>query len=463
MGRHRFLAFTALTASVWLAAAGTTDGSTAPRPPIFADLADSARALPPEFAADVLLRIVDAPKVADAAWKREVLEDAFQLAGSAQQPFARRNWTGWPVSPLDKAYTQGLDASTLQCKAVHGMLAIDYKRAREMFGEMPPPQIPRLTCEGSLVYDVSIFYATAGEVAARAFNMKETADEKPFHFLQRYAAEVTSAAQVTPIARMLAGASVKPPQLEALVNSFAGGLQLLSGDDRSFSAIVLGDADGAIADLQAACTSKRVSAQPLLEAWRAYTARQFGGARCADAAARVPGGDVKPASVDGKARPAAPCDSPQCRQLAAQSASLVMAPNGYGFTPEQRATAEWAAKLRQYLAALGDWKDDDNPVDYFQNKSRFYGDLFYVAPDGPDRDLLLSTMLAWLQENGYRREHPAEWFYPVNMLLIHAFADPAGMKTAIRELRRSPDPVITLYAQLEQLLPRPLESTIGLW
>ncbi|MGA2739054.1 MAG: hypothetical protein ABSG65_16570 [Bryobacteraceae bacterium] len=462
MGRHRFLAFTAFTAFVWLAASGMTDGSTAPRPPIFADLADSARALPPEFAADVLFRIVDAPKVADAAWKREVLEDAFQLAGSAQQPFARRNWTGWPVSPLDKAYAQGLDACTLQCKAVHGMLAIDYKRAREMFGEMPPPQIPRLTCEDSLVYDVSIFYATAGDVAARAFNMKETDDEKPFHFLQRYAAEVSSAAQVAPIAHMLAGASVKPAQFEALVDSFAGGLQLLAGDDRSFSAIVLGDADGAIADLQAACARKKVNAQPLLEAWRAYTARQFSGARCADAAARVTGGDIKAASVDGKARPAAPCDSPQCRQLAAQSTSLVMAPNGYGFTPEQKATADWAAKLRQYLAALGDWKDDDNPVDYFQNKSRFYGDLFYVAPDGPDRDLLLSTMLTWLQQNGYRREHPAEWFYPVNMLLIHAFADTAGMKTTIRELRRAPDPVIALYAQLEELLPRAPENTIGL-
>jgi hypothetical protein len=36
------------------------------------------------------------------------------------------------------------------------------------------------------------------------------------------------------------------------------------------------------------------------------------------------------------------------------------------------------------------------------------------------------------------------------------------MKTTIRELRRSPDPVIALYTQLEQLLPRSLEGMIGL-
>jgi len=447
---------------VFAGLAAVTNASAASRPPIFADLADSARAQPAEFAADALLRIADAPTAIDVAWEREVLEDAFHLAAGAQQPFARRNWTGNPVSPLDKAYAQGLDACTLQCKAVHGMLAIDYKKARELFGEIPPPQIPRLSCGDALVYDVSIFYATVGEVAARAFNAKEVAEQKPFHLLQRYAADVTSPAQVAPVARMLAGASLKPAQFEDLVDSFAGALAQLSGDDRSFSATISDDADTALAGLPSVCARARINAQPLLEAWRAYVARQFGGARCADSVARGPNGDVTPAGVDGKARPAAPCESLQCQQLAAQFTTLIMAPNGYALTPEQKSTTEWAAKMRQYLAALADWKEDDNPVDYFQYESRFYCDLFNVAPNGPERDLLLSTLLTWLQRNGYQRDHRAEWFYPVNTLLIHAFADPVGMKTTIRELRRSPDPVIALYTQLEQLLPRSLEGMIGL-
>jgi hypothetical protein len=36
------------------------------------------------------------------------------------------------------------------------------------------------------------------------------------------------------------------------------------------------------------------------------------------------------------------------------------------------------------------------------------------------------------------------------------------MKTTVRELRRSTDPVISLYTQLEQLLPRPVGGTLGL-
>jgi hypothetical protein len=419
------------------------------RPAIFADLADRARAQPAEFAADALLRIADAPTLTDVAWKRGILEDAFHLAAGAQQPFARRNWTGSPGSLFDKAYAQGLDACTLQCKAVHAMLAIDYKKAREMFGDIPAPQIPRLSCDDALVYDVSIFYATLGEVAARAFSAKEVAAEEPFQLLLRYAADATSPAQAAPIARMLVGASLKSAQFEALVNSFAGAVQQLSGADRAFSATISGGADAAIGGLSAECARRRINAQPLLEAWRAYLARQLSGARCADS--------VKPGP-----QPAGQCESPQCRQLAKRFTSLVMAPNGFGLTPDQKATSEWGGQLRQYLAALADWTGDDDPVEYFQFKSRFYGELFNLAPNGPERDLLLSMLLAWLQQNGYQRDHRVEWFYPVNALIIRAFADPVGMKTTMRELRRSSDPAIALYAQLEQLLPRPMEATIGL-
>src|ERR1039457_4334505 len=172
--------------------------------------------------------------------------------------------------------------------------------------------------------------------------------------------------------------------------------------------------------------------------------------------------DAKRTSVDGSARRAGQCESPECRQLAAQFTNLVMAPNGYGLTPEQKASSDWGGKLRLYLAALADWTGDDDPVEYFQFKSRFYSELFNLAPNGPERDLLLSTLLAWLQPNVYQRHHRVEWFYPVNALIIHAFADPLGMKATMRELRRSSDPVIALFAQLEQLLPRPIQGTMGL-
>ena len=474
----------------------------AERSPI-ADLAGRARALPGEFAADALLRIAAAPTRGGTAWRLGLIEDAFRMAAGAQQPFARRNWTG-QSGPFDKAFAQGLDACTLQCRAVHAMLALDPRKAREMFGAIPAPRLAPLSCEDALVYDVSIFYATLGEIAQRTFSAKEVAEDEPLHLYQRYVADLTSPVQAGPIARMLTGAALKPAQLESLVDSLAGALKTLSGDDRAFSSTVSGDADGAAVEaLAAVCARSQISPLPLLEAWRAYLVRHLSGARCADTAGpesagvrsgmitgvapaqpphsnglpgaarffneemrtgelrAISGDEVQPATAQGKASAPGDCVSPQCRQLAAQYAGLLLGPGGLAFTAEQKNAAEWSARLRDFMAALAGWKGGD-PAECFQWKSRFYSDLFDVAPRGPDRDMLLSALLTWLEQNNYAREHRAEWFYPVNVLIIRTFADPLGMQSTMRDLRNSTDPVISLEAQLEQILPRPLDRTIGL-
>lgn len=452
--------------------------SAASRPPLL-DLADTARAQSPEFAADALLRIAAAPQITDIAWKRRAIEDAFEFAAAAQQPYARRSWNGTPASPFDKAYEQGLDACTLQCRAVDAMLEVDYKKAREMFSEIPAPQLPRLSCDDNLVWDVSIFYATAGEVAARAFNAKETANGDPFHLLQRYAADLTSPVEAAPVARMVAAASLKPARFEALVASFTGALQQLSGDPRSVAGTVAGDGNSAaIADLAAVCARHGMPAQPLLQAWRGFLVRSLGGTRCADTKLNavqffngsmrmgvlqpIAADEMDSASLDGKAIPDGQCKSPECRALGKQFVALQVGPHGLAWTAAQRAQPDWDGRLRQFLSAMADWTSDDDEVERFQWTTRFYGLLFQMAPNNPDRDLLLTRLLAFLEQSPYQSDHRAEWFLPVNRLIFQAYSDPLGMRATIRELQKCPDPVISLYAQLERLLPRPAESLIEL-
>src|SRR5436305_12415981 len=60
------------------------------RPAELEALVVDARVLPPEFAADVLLRLVEANKITERAWQRELLDKAFRTAGGAQQPLKRR-------------------------------------------------------------------------------------------------------------------------------------------------------------------------------------------------------------------------------------------------------------------------------------------------------------------------------------------------------------------------------------
>ena len=196
-----------------------------------------------------------------------------------------------------------------------------------------------------------------------------------------------------------------------------------------------------------------------------YLARNLNGPQCAEAnvpSLAISSDDGKLAVVDEKADPGDECQSPECRQLTAQFASLILGNQGFALTAGEKSTSEWGAKMRQFLSALSDWKGDDDAAECFRFKSQFYGELFSLAPAGPNRDLLLSSLLAWFERCGYQREHRAEWFYPVNTLIILEFANSRTAQPTIQELLSSPDPVIALYARLEQVLPRPIEQTIGL-
>ncbi|MFN7995005.1 MAG: hypothetical protein U0Q18_15465 [Bryobacteraceae bacterium] len=474
----------------------------ATRPPELAALAERAASLPPEFAADGLLRIAGSSKVADSAWKRELIESAFHLASASQQPFARRNWSGARANLFDKAYSQGLDALTLESRAISAMLPLDPRRARAMLAEFPTPKVPRLTCEDALVYDVSALYATLGEVVMRGFTPREIAKSEPLHFVQPYIAELSSSVQVGPIANLIAGLQFRADSLAPLVDTLAAGLKHLPGDDRSFAASVSGNADAAasIAALASICSRAGVSPLPLLEAWREYLVKSLSGARCADTAGAparhtsfgvaspatpefpysgTPGivrffnekmrdgslrpiGDDEtvPSKVEGKARDLGACEWPQCLDFSKQYMNLVLGPKGIPLSEEQKAGSEWNGRLRAYLDALAAWDGGDKADEAFQWKSRFYMDAFNLAPNGPDRDLILTAFLAWLQRNSYQQDHRVEWFYPVNALLIRVFGDAGVMKNAMRDLLNSGDAVIAFYARLEQVAPRAMGRAI---
>jgi len=477
----------------------------AERPPLLVDLANRAHSVPAEFAADALLRIAGASQGVDPAWRRQLIEDAFRIAAGAEQPYARRAWMPSRGGLAEKAYTQGLDACTLQCRAVEAMLPLDRSKARELFEQIPAPKVPRLSCEDALVYDVSAFYAALGNIVQQGFSPKEVAQQEQLHLLERYVPDLNSPVQAGPVASLLAAAAVSSTQLEGLIDSFASALKQLSEDGRAFSGTISGQSEAsAIEALASTGARQRINYLPVVDAWRSYLVRYLGGSVCGDingagsgasfgsdpatsagfinmgysgplgavryfnenmrtgALPAISDQEVQPAKLDAKARLSGPCESEECRQFAAQFGSLVLGPVGIALTEEEKASPEWAAKLREYMEALSGWKTADDPAEYFLWKSHFYSDLFHVVPNGPNRDAVLSAFLSWLEQNDYQREHRVEWFYRVNALIIYAFADPVTMKTTMRELRNSADPVIALYAELERVLPRPFEHTISL-
>src|SRR5258708_14433586 len=75
-------------------------------PEPYLSLADSARAAPPELAADALIRIAAAPKLL-APLRIELLDEAFQIAGAATFPI-RLNNTGLHTDTREWAVTEAL-------------------------------------------------------------------------------------------------------------------------------------------------------------------------------------------------------------------------------------------------------------------------------------------------------------------------------------------------------------------
>src|SRR4051795_11395114 len=68
-----------------------------PRDPRITQLASDADALPPEFAADALIRIAASPRVTDGAWKSGLLTQAFFTSYSVREAYRRSTPQSIPI------------------------------------------------------------------------------------------------------------------------------------------------------------------------------------------------------------------------------------------------------------------------------------------------------------------------------------------------------------------------------
>ena len=462
------------------------------------ELVDRARSVPPEFSADALLRIAESDAVRDSATKAELIEEAFRKAGGAQEPMKRRSLRpgggDTRVSFQARAFAQELDALSLQSRAVIDLVKVDKPKARELFSQIPAPHLPKLTCADTLVYDVSAYYEALAEVAASTFTAKERVEEAHVKMLAGFAGAAASAADIGPMARTLASASLTPAQLQMAANALAAAVKSMATDDRSFSYTV--SAGGSmLADVNAlvtACKRQQVSTAGLVDAVRGYLARHLGGKRCADTGgiqvslgignagqpappdavtffntailaevyppgtviAPLGGDEVRASGVEDPIEPEPAPKSAELTELSDRYNGLVFNPLGTSWSSEQKADTVWQSKLREYLALLAAWKPGaaTSQSEYFYRKCYLLSSLVNVVPNGPERELVLRSYIDFLQQYGYQQGSRIEWFLPVNTLLFRVLTDQALAGLA-EDMRNSGDAVVSLYAQLGTLVP----------
>lgn len=458
--------------------------------PALQELLDGAAAAPPEFGADVLIRLSESSRVPTAAAKIDLLSKAFDLASRAELPVKRAGSLGNILdgrsSLLVRAYRLNLDGLSLQSRVISDMLAVDPARARRMVEQVQIPSLPPVGCDQRLTYDLGLFYQALGKVASTAFTAKEKEKGRQVTLLAPFVSNLQSHAQARPVAEMLVEARLSPADLAQLTNTFAGALLQLHGDERSFASAVIGpggtNASAAVADLFSALEEKQVSVITFLKAWRQYLVTNLADERCATLRGMADSNALPqpaknfnqqfrrelqtsqiPPIAEEELRnsrivsppAAAPYwQSPEAKKLWATLRELRISSPEEDAPSADKTSQAWASRLSDFLEQVEAWQPQDEPAsDFFQEKCVLYESLADLIPPGPQRLQVINSIVSLLVQNSGQLPSRIEWFLPAEDLLSGRRA--AGdQKEAIQALLNSGDPVLSLYARLERWEPR---------
>jgi hypothetical protein len=461
-------------------------------PPSPDSLIDAARAMPAEFAADALIRIAGTDQV-EKPKKIELLVEAFDRAAGAQLPYKRRSALMHPDGQAgywSRVYLQDMDVLSLRLRAVGALLPLDGEKAREMFARIPPLKLPHASCDDFLVFDVSRFYDVLAELAAAG-------DAAPL--IERYAGAVASPVEIAPMATVLTDARLGDREFETGLAAFSRALQRITGDDRSFA--TASTVGVRIQKLVAEAKKRQVSPLPLLEAYRVYLVINLSAPRCADddlmqggstslglftgqpsnemgedvvtffntkllmpPVKRIEEQDATPTRLEGAATGLRMCQDADCQAIAKKCRGLMVNDIGLPYPPGERAKPEWQARFRAMLSTIAGWKrQPEAPAsEYYEEKTEAYRQLLSLSNDVEDRELAVRGLLDFVSGNEFQQQGRAEWFLPINGLIARCGLDPMGFGKLAEELRRSKDPVIALYANLEAAAPRPPDRVLPL-
>jgi hypothetical protein len=241
VSKNRAIGWSLMTKSIALLILLTASRATAqdlPQlPPEALRLIEEARTLPPEFSADILLRLADSRIIEDRAWKRQLIEEAFKVGGHASLPY-RKAGEATTDSRASRAYwDNGLEALTLQTRAVQALLVLDSQRARTMFDEIPNPDVPALSCQVTGAPNLTAYYETAAKLVEQAFTLQQREKLEHIEFLKDVIGRMRSPAQVTPAVKLIFKAPVTSAERLQLVNTLANMLPSVQGSPRVFGAV----------------------------------------------------------------------------------------------------------------------------------------------------------------------------------------------------------------------------------
>jgi hypothetical protein len=436
------------------------------------NVAATAVSLPPELAADALIRIASSPRVTDLEWKRELLTEAFFRAYSAREPY--RQSTAQAVAPdtVDGArlfaYATSLNRVSLQSRAAQMMALVDGPSARELFQWIDLDLAPA-SCEGLLAPAVDEYYSALSLVARTTFSDRT----EGLRFLELFLWRAQLPSEFPAVARALIRFQPRFDEAAYLESVFGFMLETGASDARGFSSSAM-DIVSRTADMAIAFHEVGVNPYFLMETLRAYVVTQVKGPRCADSAAEpmtpaafntalartgmdfyirpIDGSTLLPSRVLGSARLEPYWQSGQARYLRQEAIEL----RGGGVAPvplRVRQTDDWLNRAEHLLVDVDEWtgRSEARERDYFYQKASLYVALLDLVPESKVRAKTIDSFVEFLRHNDEDRALEPLWFAFVNRLLeLSRGHDGAEILHAFEDAHH---PALWVYAQLEKLVP----------
>jgi hypothetical protein len=407
-------------------------------PEPFRSIADLAGAAPPEFAADALLRMAESGRLADKSARRQLIEQAFQLAASAKLPVRMQGLPGTTTDTasgsLSQAYGLKLDVVSLDSRAVIAMLLLDQTKGRELFAQIVKLSLAPLTCDDALAYEPSEYYGALTAVVNEGFTLKEKAKEEHVNVLLDALAQVTSPSQLTPLASAIQGAGVTPAQRQMLWIRLTGLLENMQPDNRSFAASLTGLSGWDTPGLE-----------PALEKYRQ---KNHG---CET------DGAPQSSNQEASKKPSTPkldryWQSANARQLLEAGKKLRFASSDQLYSDADRATTQWQRQLADYLNLIADWTQDqqESDADFYHEKCLVYISLLDLVPPGSQSDKILADFVDFISNSALYQQSPAEWFVEPHTLLDRSATNNARHLKVLDAFQLSGNPVLALEVALEK-------------
>src|SRR5436190_7907300 len=227
--------------------------------------------VPAEFAADLLIRLADSPAGVKEgpAWRETLYQDAFDLAGGAQDPL--------PLAPVPDRKIDlrtgiiananrmlRLDTLSLRVRAITALQEFRLARALELTEQLDA-RIPVLSCHDALVPNPTAMFDVSRLLPDDAF--------------ERRILSVRSSTEAYPALQAVLEKSLSDEQSQRLLLLLATTLRGIDDDDTSFSASV--EAIWTAVKRAVDRADNTAVAGSLLDAFRTYVVHHLTADRCA--------------------------------------------------------------------------------------------------------------------------------------------------------------------------------------